>query len=71
MNEEDFEHYIPKLREIKKQLKGIRNFTSCDKYTGCVYKDICEATPESRDHRIERDFKIGQPWDVARILEAK
>jgi|SRR5579864_362837 len=46
-----------------------RNRTSCDKYSGCVYKDICEKPPESRLYVIERDFYVGDKWDVAKMLE--
>ena len=47
------------------------NLTSCDKYNGCLYKPLCSADPESREYKIERDYKIGDSWDVAHILEAK
>lgn len=47
------------------------NLTSCDKYSGCVYIPICETDPESRLFKIERDFKTGESWDVAKALEIK
>lgn len=47
-----------------------QNFTSCDKYSGCIYNRICEKDPESRSYLIERDYKTGEAWDVASILEA-
>lgn len=46
------------------------NLTSCDKYSGCVYRPICEAPVENRLYQIERDFVEGDKWDVARVLEA-
>lgn len=45
------------------------NLTSCDKYSGCVYRSVCEAPPENRVFQIERDFREGNKWDVAQILE--
>lgn len=45
------------------------NLTSCDKYSGCIYSSLCEANPKGRNWRIERDYTIGKPWDVANILE--
>lgn len=71
MAEDNYELYIPKLKLLKKELNGhTKNLTSCDKYSGCIYSDICEASPLSRQNKIERDYKIGQKWDVASILEA-
>ena len=47
------------------------NLTSCDKYSGCIYSRLCESDPESRLYKIERDFKVDRPWDVAGVLEEK
>ena len=47
------------------------NLTSCDKYSGCVYSDLCEKGASSRDWIKERQYIVGQAWDVASILEAK
>lgn len=46
------------------------NLTSCDKYSGCIYKRICERSPENREYEIERHYKKGKQWDVAKILES-
>lgn len=46
-----------------------QNFTSCDKYSGCIFRPVCEGAPESRDHKIAQLFEISeQPWDVGRGL---
>ena len=45
------------------------NLTSCDKYSGCIFSSLCETDPESRLYKIERDFKVGDQWDVAKELE--
>lgn len=58
-----------KILECQETGQWPRNYTSCDKYSGCLYMPICEATPESREMKIERDYVIGQPWDVASVLE--
>jgi hypothetical protein len=47
------------------------NLTSCDKYSGCIYKNLCESSPEGRQWKEERDYERGKAWDVASILEAK
>jgi hypothetical protein len=45
------------------------NLTSCDKYSGCIMKDICAASPEAREWIMERDYIKTQKWDVAAALE--
>lgn len=47
------------------------NLTSCDKYGSCIYSGICESGSEGRQWKMERDYVVGQQWDVAKILEAK
>jgi hypothetical protein len=47
------------------------NLTSCDKFSGCIYANLCERDPESREWVIDRDYKKQEHWDVAAILEAK
>lgn len=34
-----------------------RNLTSCDKYGGCSFVNICSAIHEVRSYKLERDFK--------------
>jgi len=46
------------------------NLTSCDKYAGCIFSQICESSPESREWKVARDYKKGETWDVAKILES-
>jgi hypothetical protein len=41
-----------------------QNFTSCDKYSGCIFKPtICQADPEVRDYKLQQFFK-DRTWDV-------
>jgi hypothetical protein len=47
------------------------NLTSCDKYSGCIFKRICESDPASRDFKLMRDFNTVEKWDVAKSLEVK
>ena len=70
MSENEYEMYIPKLKAIKEKLNHpIMNLTSCDKYSGCIYEEICSKNPQNRESTIDREYKIGQEWDVAKILE--
>ena len=42
-----------------------QNFTSCDKYSGCIFKPVCIADPEIRDYKIKSLFGVKeQAWDV-------
>ena len=34
-----------------------QNFTSCDKYAGCLYKEVCKADPDIRDFKLQQFFK--------------
>lgn len=69
-NELEAAGYFFMLRELR-ELKNhkMMNLTSCDKYSGCTYKEICSGNPEGRDWTKERDFVVREPWDVATILE--
>jgi len=43
-----------------------QNFTSCDKYSGCIFKPtICSADPEIRDFKLAQFFE-DRVWDVRR-----
>lgn len=45
-----------------------QNFTSCDKYNGCMFRPLCLTDPSVRQWKIERDYIQGRSWDVAKIL---
>jgi len=46
------------------------NFTSCDKFAGCQFKEeFCESRPDARIYKIGTHFKIGNRWDVGKVLE--
>ena len=38
------------------------NFTSCDKYSGCIFQEVCEAIPDVRDFKLQTKFYVGEPW---------
>lgn len=45
------------------------NRTSCDKYAGCIFTPICEAsTQEAREWIMTTRFITGEPWDVTKVL---
>lgn len=48
------------------------NFTSCDKYGGCQFKDdFCGARPDARPYKIGTHYLIGDRWDVGKVLEKR
>lgn len=61
--------YFRMYRNNKSQ--ALMNLTSCDKYSGCTYRNICESNPEGREWTKERDYVVRESWDVGSILEAK
>ena len=44
------------------------NLTSCDKYGSCIYREVCESSPLSRERKLEQLFERGEAWDVSKEL---
>lgn len=44
------------------------NLTSCDKYSGCIFRPICERAPSAREWIIDRDYRRIPTWDPGRTL---
>lgn len=40
------------------------DFTKCDEYSGCQFKDVCLAPPETRDDMLMRFFKRSKDHDL-------
>jgi hypothetical protein len=38
------------------------NFTSCDKYAGCIFEEVCTAIPDVREFKLQTNFYVGEPW---------
>lgn len=47
------------------------DFTKCDEYGGCQFKDVCLAPPETRDDMLMRFFRKGERHDIFKEKEAK
>lgn len=60
-------HYLNE--NLKKEFFPM-NLTSCDKYGSCIYQSICETSPEGREWKMERDYVVGEQWDVGKVLES-
>jgi hypothetical protein len=44
------------------------NLTSCDKYGACIYRQVCESNPLSRERKLDQYFIKGETWDVSKRL---
>jgi hypothetical protein len=49
------------------------NFTSCDKYSGCIFQRICTRVPEAREFEMQTKFRVVEPWsphtrDTSKLL---
>lgn len=40
------------------------NFTSCDKFGGCIYKSVCERPPQHRMEALEKNFQQAPEHDI-------
>lgn len=40
------------------------DFTKCDEYSGCQYKEVCTSPPDSRDDKLARFFRVREKFDV-------
>jgi hypothetical protein len=38
------------------------NFTSCDKYSGCIFQQVCCSIPQVRDFKLSSQYYQGDPW---------
>jgi len=38
------------------------NFTSCDKYSGCIFSQVCSSVPDVRDFKLQAFYFEGKPW---------
>jgi hypothetical protein len=58
------------IRAYENKQAGIypRNYTSCDKYSGCTFRSICQAEPELRQMKLDTYFNKKDKWDVGKDL---
>lgn len=53
------------IKDIDAGKRLRKNRTSCDKYAGCMYQQICkESNNEVKEHKLTVNFFKDEPWDV-------
>jgi hypothetical protein len=55
--------HILRAREATEENYFPMNTTSCDKFGGCMYKNVCSKSPAVRDRFLDADFRKGEKWD--------
>jgi hypothetical protein len=61
--------YARRLYEAAQAKKFVPNFTSCTKYGGCKFKEICEQSPIYRPAIVEQKFEVKEPYDKNRFKD--
>jgi hypothetical protein len=59
---------IRRVRKATQENHFPRNRSSCNKYAGCQFRNVCAHSPAVRDQFLQADFEKGQRWDP---LEAR
>lgn len=39
------------------------NFTHCDKFSGCIFRDVCQSDRSMREMEIKQNFVVGEQWE--------
>lgn len=66
---EDTIQWVKEIRWRTKTGIWTLNRTSCDKYDGCPFQQVCMTEPDLRDWKARTLFDISdQPWDVGASL---
>lgn len=56
--------WIKQLRHHEAANVWPLNLTSCDKYSGCIYKPICLSPAESKEFKKRQLYQVTEPWDI-------
>jgi hypothetical protein len=59
---EDTKYWITQVYEAKKNQHFPRNTESCNRYSGCEFRDVCYARPGARDAVLKADFHV-EHWN--------
>lgn len=45
------------------------NYTSCDKYSGCIFEAVCRKSKDAREYKLTQLFTEREKWDVGKEKE--
>lgn len=65
---DDTMHLIERVQQATRDNHFPRNRSSCNKYAGCQFKNVCAHSPAVRQQFLLADFEKGPRWDP---LEAR
>ena len=58
-------YYAKTLIALKETGYYPQRFTFCDKWGGCMYRNICENDPNHRQAIMDEKFMVTEQWDPA------
>lgn len=58
--------WVKKMLELIDGRRPEMNRTSCDKWGGCTYLDVCKLSPDNRQDFLNNSFKVGEEWSPFR-----
>lgn len=67
--QEDSIEYIKDMIGVIEKGRFRRNLTSCDKYSGCLFREICTADRRAREYRIKQRYQIGPKWEPVHLVD--
>ena len=56
-------HHIAMIRRYTHDGYFPQNRSSCDKYGGCAFRDVCARSPEVREQFLRADFEQARHWN--------
>jgi hypothetical protein len=65
---DDSMELILRVQKATRENHFPRNRSSCSKFAGCQFRNVCSKSPAVRDQFLKADFEKGQRWDP---LEAR
>ena len=61
--------WVKQLMRYEKEGVWPQNFTSCDKYSGCIFIPVCSCAPENHNEKLISLFDIKETkWDIGASL---
>lgn len=62
-------YYAKTLIALQESQYYPQRFTFCDKFGGCIFRNICQTDPNMRQNAINQHFITGPDWDPSNLNE--